>query len=251
MGVLETLHGVYQTGRASVATVAESLFLPPDNDRYAARLRAFAEKMIRIARIDLDVRGRENVGRPAMGAALGQAELRPHTPGNEAFVVMANHQSFYDIPVVILAVPGRMTFVAKAELFRVPVFGRAMETAGIVKVDRKDRAQSVASLHSAVEQLKNGRHIYIAPEGTRSASGQLGSFKSGGFRMALEAGARILPVAIDGTRHVLPPQKLVVQTGHRVVVTIRPPIDPKEYGIERRKELMEAVRRSIAEPLGQ
>jgi 1-acyl-sn-glycerol-3-phosphate acyltransferase len=69
--------------------------------------------------------------------------------------------------------------------------------------------------------------------------------------MALEAGARILPVAIDGTRHVLPARSLVVQTGHRVVVTIRPPIDPKEYGLERRKELTEAVRRSIAEPLGQ
>jgi 1-acyl-sn-glycerol-3-phosphate acyltransferase len=233
MGVLETLYGVYQTGRASVATVAESLFLPPDNDRYAARLHAFAEEMIRIARIDLEVRGRANV------------------PRNEACVVMANHQSFYDIPVVILAVPGRMTFVAKAELFRVPVFGRAMHTAGIVKVDRKDRAQSVASLQSAVLQLRNGRHIYIAPEGTRSAGGKLGAFKSGGFRMALEAGARILPVAIDGTRHVLPPQKLVVQTGHRVVVTIQPPIDPKDYGVERRKELMEAVRRSLAEPLGQ
>lgn len=233
MGVLQTLYGVYQTGRTSLVTVAESLVLPPDDDRHARRLHTWAEKVTRAAKIDLDVRGRENV------------------PPGEACVVMANHQSFYDIPMVLLAVPGRMTFVAKQELFRVPVFGRAMTTAGIVRVDRGDRAQAVASLHSAVEQLRRGRHIYIAPEGTRSPTGALGPFKSGGFRMALEAGARILPVAIDGTRHVLPAREIVVRTGHRVVVTIQPPIDPKEYGVERRKELMEAVRRAIAGPLGQ
>jgi 1-acyl-sn-glycerol-3-phosphate acyltransferase len=126
-----------------------------------------------------------------------------------------------------------------------------METAGIVRVDRKDRAQSVASLHSAVTQLRAGRHIYIAPEGTRSPTGQLGPFKSGGFRMAIEAGARILPVAIDGTRRVLPARELVVRTGQRVTVTICPPIDPKGFGVDRRKELMEITRRSIAEALGQ
>lgn len=233
MGVYETLYGVYQTGRASAVTVVESLVLPPDDERYAERLRVWAEKVVRAARIDLEVRGRE------------------HVPRGEACVVMANHQSFYDIPAVLLAVDGRMTFVAKKELFRVPVFGRAMETAGIVRVDRGDRAQAVASLHGAVTQLRRGRHIYIAPEGTRSPTGELGPFKSGGFRMALEAGARILPVAIDGTRRVLPARALVVRTGQKVVVTVQPPIDPKEYGVERRKELMEAVRRSIAGPLGQ
>jgi 1-acyl-sn-glycerol-3-phosphate acyltransferase len=233
MGVLETLYGVLQTGRASAVTVAESLFVAPDNERYAARLGAWADKVVRAAKIDLEVRGRE------------------HLPHGEACVVMANHQSFYDIPVLLCAVRDPMTFVAKAELFRVPLFGKAMETAGIVRVDRKDRAQSVASLHGAVAQLAKGRHIYIAPEGTRASDGRLGPFKSGGFRMALEAGARIVPVAIDGTRHVLPPRTLVVQTGKRVVVTIRPPIDPKEYGVERRKELMEAVRASLAGALGQ
>ena len=233
MGLFESLYGVYQTGRTSAVTVVESFVLPPDNDRYAARLRAWSERVVSVAKIDLVVRGEE------------------HLPRGEACVVMANHQSFYDIPVILRAMPDPITFVAKAELFRVPVFGRAMETAGIVRVDRKDRAQSVASLHSAVDQLKKGRHIYIAPEGTRSHDGLLRPFKSGGFRMALEAGARIVPVAIDGTRHVLPPRGLVVHSGKRVVVTIRPPIDPKEYGVERRKELMEAVRRAIAEPLGQ
>lgn len=233
MGVFESLYSVYQTGRVSAAVVAESLFRAPDAERYAAMLRAWSDRVVRSAKIDLVVRGAE------------------HLPHGEACVVMANHQSFYDIPVLIKAVPEPMTFVAKAELFRVPLFGRAMTMAGVVRVDRKDRSRSVASLHSAVEQLRNGRHIYIAPEGTRSHDGRLGPFKSGGFRMALEAGARIVPVAIDGTRHVLPPRSFLVHPGHRVVVTVQPPIDPKEYGLERRKELMEAVRKAIAGPLGQ
>jgi len=233
MGVYETLYSVFQTGRASLETVGESLFLPPDTERFARRLQGWAERVTRVARMDLEVRGREHI-----------------TPG-EAFVVMANHQSFFDIPAVILAVPGPMAFVGKAELFRVPLFGRAMRTAGFVRVDRKDRAQSVASLQAAATQLQSGRNIYIAPEGTRSADGTLGPFKSGGFRMALEAGARILPVAIDGTRHILPAHSLMVHPGHRVVVTIQPPIDPAAYGLAQRKELTLAVRRSIAQALGQ
>lgn len=231
MGILESLYGVYQTGRTSAVTVAESILLPPDDQRYAARLRAWAERVVRAARIDLVVRGTE------------------HLPHGEACVVMANHQSFYDIPVLIQAIPDPMTFVAKAELFRVPLFGRAMTTAGIVRVDRKDRAQSVGSLQSAVTQLRRGRHIYIAPEGTRSHDGALGPFKSGGFRLALEAGARIVPVSIHGTRHVLPPRSLVVHTDQKVTVTVHPPVDPKEYGLERRKELTEVVRQAIASAL--
>lgn len=233
MGVYETFYSVLQTGRASAETVAESLLRAPDPERFARRLRGWAERVTRVAKIDLQVRGREHL-----------------IPG-EAFVVMANHQSFFDIPAVILAVPGPMAFVGKAELFRVPLFGRAMVTAGFIRVDRKDRAQSVASLHSAVAQIRGGRHIYIAPEGTRSPDGRLGPLKSGGFRMALEAGARILPLAIDGTRHVLPAHGLMVHTGKRVTATLLPPIDPKEYGLERRKELMEAVRNALAGALGQ
>ena len=79
----------------------------------------------------------------------------------------------------------------------------------------------------------------------------LRKFKSGGFRLALETGAPILPVAIDGTRRILPAKGLVVQRHQRVVVTILPPIDPAPYGLERRKELMRDVRAAIATALGQ
>ena len=93
--------------------------------------------------------------------------------------------------------------------------------------------------------------MWIAPEGTRSVTGELGPFKSGGFHLALDAGVRILPIAIQGTERVLPADKLTVQRGQPVTVTILPPVDAPKYGQARRKELTQEVRSRIAVSLGQ
>ena len=110
---------------------------------------------------------------------------------------------------------------------------------------------SVSGSYGGTSLLRDGTRVWIAPEGTRSDTGRLGRFKSGGFRMALDTGYRILPVAINGTRHVLPARTAVVKRGAKVEVSILPPIDPKAYGMERRKDLMRDVRRVIATALGQ
>src|SRR6185437_1172332 len=136
--------------------------------------------------------------------------------------------------------------------FRVPVWGRAMEAAGFIRIDRKDRDQAVGALRErGGSLLAGGTRVWIAPEGTRSRSGHLGPFKSGGFRMALDLGVRILPVGIEGTRNVLPAKGFVVRTGGRVKVTVLPPVDPAAYGVDRRRDLMGEVRRAIAGALGQ
>jgi 1-acyl-sn-glycerol-3-phosphate acyltransferase len=165
---------------------------------------------------------------------------------------MSNHQSFFDIPVLYQAIPGKLRMVAKAELFHIPIFGRAMLAAGFVRIDRADRDQAIEILRDHGRSLlSGGTRVWIAPEGTRSQTGALGSFKSGGFRMAFENKVRILPVAINGTRDVLPAGGVVVRPCKRVTVTILPPIDPAKYGIEHRKELSAEVRRCIANALGQ
>jgi 1-acyl-sn-glycerol-3-phosphate acyltransferase len=164
---------------------------------------------------------------------------------------MSNHQSLHDIPVLYCTVPGRVRMVAKKELFDVPIWGRAMRASGFICIDRSDRTQAIESLRASESLLTAGTRVWIAPEGTRSDTGELGPFKSGGFRMALDTGCRILPIAIEGTRHVLPARKVVVRRGHHVVVTMLPPIDPRAYGIERRKDLMRDVRAVIAGALGQ
>jgi 1-acyl-sn-glycerol-3-phosphate acyltransferase len=199
------------------------------------RLAWWSAKLLRDARVTLAITGCDNAG-----------------DGSEPLVVMSNHQSLYDIPVLFQSGLGRLRMVTKAELFKVPVWGPAMKASGFIRIDRGDREQAVGALREEGRALlASGTRVWIAPEGTRSMTGKLGRFKSGGFRMALEQGVRILPVAIEGTRDVLPAKGVVVQTGARVKVTILPPLDPAAYGVERRRALMTEVRRAIGDALGQ
>ncbi len=235
MSLTQTVMGIVDTGRISVPTVLESMRRPMDPEVAERRLCWWSEKLIRDARASVEVHGREHAG-----------------DGREPFIVMSNHQSLYDIPVLFQCGLGRIRMVTKDELFRVPIWGRAMEAAGFIRIDRKDRDQAVGALRDrGGSLLAAGTRVWIAPEGTRSRTGGLGPFKSGGFRMALDLGVRILPIAIQGTRDVLPAKGFVVQTGKRVKVTMLPPIDPAAYGVDRRRALMDDVRGAIAGALGQ
>lgn len=233
MGLHETIMGIVDTGRISMPTVLDATIGRLTVERCDERLDWWSRKLLRDADVSLEVRGRE------------------HAEGSRPLIVMSNHQSLYDIPVLFQSLPGRLRMVAKTELFRVPVWGQAMHAAGFIRIDRRDRHQAVESLRSSASLLKEGTRIWIAPEGTRSWDGLLGEFKSGGFRLALETNTPILPVAIDGTRKVLPAKGFLVQKHQQVVVTVLPPIDPARYGLERRKDLMRDVRAAIAGALGQ
>jgi 1-acyl-sn-glycerol-3-phosphate acyltransferase len=186
---------------------------------------------------------------------LGQAEVSlethgvEHAGGGSAFVVMSNHQSLYDIPALYQALPLRLRMVAKAELFRIPIWAQAMRVAGFVELDRSARERAIESLERAKTALARGTSIWIAPEGTRSRDGSLGAFKHGGFHLAAGAGARILPVTVVGTRSILPAKGARVVPGAVVRVTVHPPIDPAEYGSEVNDSLVHAVRSSIESAL--
>lgn len=229
MSRLLALGAVLGTAKIAVATVLDGALnreeLPARVDE---RLTEWAADMLALADIQLSVSGREHLGR------------------GETFVVMSNHQSHFDVPVAYASIPGRLRMVGKTELFRIPVFGRAMRVAGFVEVNRGDRAQAVSALDGARAALGAGTNIWIAPEGTRSESGALGPFKKGGFHLALGAGARIVPVSIDGTRDVLPAHSRAVKRGQAVRVVIGEPIDTRAFGSERLPKLMAAVRDAIA-----
>jgi 1-acyl-sn-glycerol-3-phosphate acyltransferase len=223
---------VVETARICIPTVAESVLGRAGNvEVYDERLHSWAKRLMKIAAIDLTVEGRENL------------------PPKEAFVVMSNHQSHYDIVVLFCVLERRVRMVAKKELYKIPLFANAMRIAGFVEIDRANRHQAVNALRGARAAIESGTSIWIAPEGTRSETGKLGPFKKGGFHLALEAGARILPVTIDGTRHILRPHDWRIRKGQHVHVTIEAPIDPNEYGRPRRPELMEAVRSAISKHL--
>ena len=110
-----------------------------------------------------------------------------------------------------------------------PIFGRALRDSGMIEVDRGNRQRAIASLAAAKEQLEAGTHIWIAPEGTRSETGELLPFKKGGFVLALDMEAPILPITIKGTRDVLPSHGMFSRRGVEVHVTIHPPIETSEF----------------------
>ncbi len=232
MSKIAGIRALAHTAKITVATVVDAALGRFDHDTLDQRLVSWSHKMLDEAEITIVVRGRENLG-----------------DGSETFILMSNHQSHYDIPIIYRAIPGRIRMVAKAELFRIPLFGRAMRAGGVVEVNRSDRQQAMQNLRRSASMLDHGTHLWIAPEGTRSITGELGPFKSGGFHLALETGRRILPIAIDGTRRVLQSGTANLNKGEHVTVTILPPIDPRSFGPERRKDLSDAVKNAIASAL--
>jgi 1-acyl-sn-glycerol-3-phosphate acyltransferase len=158
---------------------------------------------------------------------------------------MSNHRSLYDVPLLFDSFPHTLRMVAKSELFRVPVWGPAMREAGFIAIDRNNSVRAKRNLEVAKARLGAGINVWIAPEGTRSRSGQLGDFKSGGFRLALDTGTRILPTALVGTEQILPPTGARVRKGASVTVKFGRPIDPAAFGSTRRRALVEEVRSAI------
>ena len=224
MTLLHLAHAAYHTLRICVPTVIESALGSLTTETCDARLDGWSRAIVRFARVTIETEGLENA------------------PLDEAFVVMSNHQSHYDIPVLFQALrPRRLRMVAKKELFRLPIWTGAMRAAGFVEVDRSNRIAAMRSLDRAREALAAGTSIWIAPEGTRSPTGQLGAFKKGGFHMAAAA-ARILPVSVDGTRRILPAKGRRVENGHTVRVRVHPPIDPRGRELA---EITSEVRASI------
>jgi 1-acyl-sn-glycerol-3-phosphate acyltransferase len=115
-----------------------------------------------------------------------------------------------------------------------------------VEVDRANRIAAMRSLDRAREAIRGGTSIWIAPEGTRSESGELGVFKKGGFHLASGAGARILPVAVLGTSRILPAKGTRVSDGVAVRVAVQAPVDPRDHADPHFKSLMAVVRERIS-----
>ncbi len=160
---------------------------------------------------------------------------------NRSYMVVANHQSHYDILVLYGWLGIEVKWVMKMELRKVPVFGYAGEMGGNIYVDRSSPEALKSTLEGARARIVNGTSIIMLPEGTRSRTGTLGEFKMGAFVIARELGLPILPVTIAGTRRIMPPGGWNMFPG-TATVTIHPPIDIAEYGEDRLAELKDRTR---------
>lgn len=173
-------------------------------------------------------------------AVIEGAERLPPGP----VVVMANHSSYLDVPVLFDRLPYEVRFVAKKELQYVPFFGWGAKALGNIFVDRGKSEQARASLDHGAVDIANGVTVVIFPEGTRSTGGKLLPFKKGGFVLALKSGVPIVPVAIVGANDVLPRGATFTKPG-KIRVRIMPPLDTREYSLDSKLALMERVRNEI------
>ncbi len=133
-------------------------------------------------------------------------------PG-QSYVIVANHQSLVDIYVLYGFLGVDIRWVMKAELRRVPVLGLACDKMGHIYIDRSNTEAALGSINEARTRIKDGISVAFFPEGTRSRDGDLGQFKRGAFRFAIETGLPILPVTIHDTRKVLPSDTLDIVPG--------------------------------------
>lgn len=207
-GYRRALYVAYKTLAISVPTVVEAALGRLDMARSDRRLDDWSRGIL--ARVGASVN-------------VIHGEHRDAAP---AFVLMSNHASYFDVPIVYVAFGRRLRMVAKSELFRVPIWGRAMRDAGFVSVVRGgDPARAAASMDAAGKLIHAGTSVWIAPEGGRSRTGEIGAFKKGGFHLASATRTPILPLYIDGSAKILPPEGgLAVVPGINVQVTFGPPV---------------------------
>jgi 1-acyl-sn-glycerol-3-phosphate acyltransferase len=173
-------------------------------------------------------------------------------PETEAgMVVVANHQSNLDSLLVHGVIPLQMKFVAKKQLFRIPIFGWALWGCRHVSVKRDRSKRDLDSVAKIKSWLGRGFNIFMFPEGTRSRTGELARFKSGAFRVARSSGATILPVAIVGTNKILPPDASVPEDlkHNEVIIEYLPPVDTTQYEPSQIGELRNKVQQMIREKL--
>lgn len=155
-------------------------------------------------------------------------------------IFMSNHQSNFDIPVLLSKLPVQFRWLAKAELFKIPIFGRGMRGAGYISIDRSNRKSAFRSLSRAAESIRTGTSVLIFPEGTRSSDGTLQPFKKGGFMLAVDAGVPVVPIIVRGTYDIMAKSGWAIRR-RLVIVDILPPVDASVYTRKTKDGFMEKL----------
>lgn len=169
-------------------------------------------------------------------------------PRNGSAVYIVNHQSNFDIPSLYAGLPLQFRWMAKKELFAIPLFGLALKGCGYIPIDRSDRRKAMHSMNAAAQRIKAGSSVVIFPEGTRSMDGRLQEFKKGGFLIALKAQVPVVPVAITGSFQVLSRDNWRINPGP-IDIEIFAPLETSGLKSADLDHLIDEVRKPIAQKI--
>jgi 1-acyl-sn-glycerol-3-phosphate acyltransferase len=171
----------------------------------------------------------------------GAENLDPDKP----YIFAANHLSQFDIFALQGFLGIDFRWLAKKELFQVPIWGPAMRRAGYIPIDRSHGRQALKSLDEAARKIAAGTSVIIFPEGTRSKDGKLHDFKAGAMVLAIKSGVAVVPVAIKGTYDILPKGKLLMNSG-KVSILVGSPIETKSYKTKDKHTLAKILQEDVA-----
>ncbi len=189
-------------------------------------LRFWAKSILSAAAVRVEAQGLEN--------------LPP-----ESCVLVANHQSNFDVLVILAQIPRHLRFVAKTELYRIPLFGMALRATGNIEVDRSGGERDRKKLEQAIAAVRERVSILFFAEGTRSASGALMPFKKGAALLAVQAQVPLVPIAVAGTREILPKKSIWIRGGRRALLKVGKPLSTVGLTIEDRDRLTQLAQNEV------
>ena len=190
--------------------------------------------------------------RVVLGAAGVKVVIRRAAPlpAGRPYIFMCNHLSAADIWSLFVAIPFPVRFIAKKQLAKLPFVGWAMRIGRFIFIDRQNASAARRSIEEAARRIHEGASVMIFPEGTRSRDGKLAAFKKGGFHLAIDSGADIVPVGIRGTREVMPKGSMLIRGGE-VTIEMAAPIATAGLSEAERPLLAERVRNIVLSMTGQ
>jgi 1-acyl-sn-glycerol-3-phosphate acyltransferase len=168
-----------------------------------------------------------------------------HLNGKGPYIFMSNHQGSYDIFALLGHLPYQFKWLVKKELFSIPFFGWTMAAAGYISIDREGTRETVEAMNEAAQKIQDGMSVVIFPEGSRSPDGSIQAFKKGGFTLAMKSKVPIVPIAISGSRDIMPKDKLTATSG-QIRILLDHPIDIQHCSLKDRESLMKMVRETIS-----
>jgi len=175
-----------------------------------------------------------------------KVEIRglPSIDRQKTYIFVPNHLSFFDIFSLLAYLTVDFKFILKKELMRIPVLGWSIKRAGYISINRSSPAKARRTFKRAVDRIKSGTSLVMFAEGTRGYDGHLQPLKRGAFQLAVASGVPVVPVAIKGTKEIMPKGSFTINKGS-IVIQLGEPIETISYTKQTMPDLIERVSGAI------